>query len=353
MKFNFDFFNPKQSAFAVQLNGNSIKGLQLIRRGGVVKAQGYCRAPLPKGLMTGDAISNSEQLAAFIEKTIEAPTFGKFSTRRVAITIPESKSFVRIIDIPHISESEVENTVLFEAESYVPMPMDQVYFDWKILSDNGKQMSILLVASPKETVDSYINVLESANLKVVSVEVESQSLCRALVPTGSKETMLIVDVDSFKTNLIMVELGHLQFSSSIPVAGMALTETIAKALGVTNSQAEAIKEKVGISNTPEYPNIRTALTPVLKNLSEEIKNIIKFHYDHSANPISKIVLSGATSFDKNFADFLSKELSDQEGAEVSIGNPWQNITDHPEDMEIQGANALRYASVIGLAIRFL
>ena len=347
----FNIFNPKQQAFAMQINGTSLKLLQLVTRGSTVHLQCFAHTPLPKDVVTNDAISNSDSLASIIENTLTSPTFGHISTKRVGMIIPESKSFVRVIQIPHMSESEIENAVLFEAESYVPMPMDQVYFDWKVLEDTPTSMSILLVAAPKDTVDSYIAVAEAAGLQPVLIEVESQSLCRVLIPDGSKETVLIVDIDSSKTNLIMVELGNLQFSSSIPIAGNTFTDTIAQALGVTKSQAEEIKKKTGISDTPEYPNIRAALLPDLKNLSEEIRNVIRFHYDHSQEVITKLILSGGNAKDKNLSEFLVEELKDMNGIKIELADPWQNITNLQKEVPLDEVESLRYAAMIGLAMR--
>lgn len=353
MKKSSNFFTPKEPAFALQLNGTSLKLIQLTERGGLIHVQAYDHAPLPKDVMNNDAITDAATLSQFIESTIETPEFGKITTRKVAITLPESKSFVRIIQIPKMAESEVENAILFEAESYVPMPMDQVYFDWRILQTGNDTMAVLLVASPKDTVDSYLSVLETANLEVVAIEVESQSLCRTLVPEDSTETALLIDLDSFKTNLIMVEKGNLQFSSSIPIAGNTFTDTIAQGMGITKPQAEAIKIKVGINNTPEYPNIRTILAPVLKNLSEEIRNVIRFHYDHSDQKIDKVILSGGNARDKSLADYLAEELKDMGVIKFELGAPWQNVPNIEPTLPLDEAESLHYAATIGLAIRLL
>lgn len=345
----FDIFSPHQPACAVQINGTSLKFMQLAVKGGETIIQAYSHEPLPKDVMSNDTIINADSLAGLIATGMGRPHYGKVTTNRVAITLPESKSFVRVVQIPSMSEAEVENAILFEAESYVPLPMDQVYFDWRILSDSGKEMSVLLVASPKEAVDSYISVLEKANLKVVHVEVESQSLTRALNTHDAKRTALVVDVDSVKTTLIMIEKGNLQFSSSIPIAGNTFTDAIAQSLGISKVQAENIKKKVGISNTPEYPNIRTLLTPVLKSLADEIHNILQFHYDHSDEPVTKLMLSGGNSKDPSLAEFITEQLK-QKNLSIEVAKPWQNLPNLQTNPALSELDALSYTAVIGLAM---
>jgi type IV pilus assembly protein PilM len=350
MKLNF--FQPHMPSFGLQLNGSSLKLMQLRRSGGKVHVQSYSYVSLPKNLMANDAIVDQDGLAALIRRSIEKPAFGSISTNRVSISLPESKSFVRVMQIPVTNESQVESAVMFEAESYVPMPMDQVYFDWKIVRKLEGAMEVLIVASPKETVDAYINVLEKAHLKPIAVEVESQSLERALINQKTQETALLIDIDAWQTNLIMIERGNLQFTSSIPIAGSTFTERISQALGVTPQKAESIKREVGLTSTPEYPNIKAALQPVLISLSEEIKNIIKFHYDHSQEKITTVLLCGGNASTKNLPEALTEALKDIAGVPVVVSNPWVNLPEI-QDPPLSYEQSLNFTAAIGLAIRTL
>ena len=131
MKLNI--FKTRVPSFGLQMNGTTLKFMQLNQRRGSVVIQSYAHLDLPKGVMSGDVIVNSEALADYLKTSIKKPTYGKLTTNHVTVTIPESKSFVRVIHIPEMAESEIENTVLFEAEAYIPLPIDQVYFDWQVL----------------------------------------------------------------------------------------------------------------------------------------------------------------------------------------------------------------------------
>jgi type IV pilus assembly protein PilM len=291
-------------------------------------------------------------LAALIEQSLLRPQFGRITTNRVVFSLPESKSFIRVIHIPEMTDAEAENAVLFEAEAYIPLPMDQVYFDWQILGRSGGRMEVLLIASPKDFVDKYISALEKAHLKIVAIEVESQSVVRALIPAGSVDNLLIADLDAYKTALIMVIGGHLQFTSSIPIAGNAFTERIVQALSVDQIKAEAIKKDFGIANTDEYPSLQSYLLPVVNDLSAEIKNILKFHYEHSQAPVAKLVLSGGTAKLKHLDEFLAPTLANEQGLAVSIANPLLklNLTNTPN---LTSYEALSFTTAIGLAMRFL
>jgi Tfp pilus assembly PilM family ATPase len=148
----------------------------------------------------------------------------------------------------------------------------------------------------------------------------------------------------------MIEDGNLQFTSTIPIAGNSFTESIAKAFGVSSGKAEEIKRKVGLSNTAEYPNIKTGVMPVLNSLSAEIKNILKFHAEHSNKPVQKVLLIGGSGKLKSLPEVLLSQLQDVGVTQVLQADPWQNIPNLKEQI-IAPYEALSYVTAIGLAMR--
>jgi Tfp pilus assembly PilM family ATPase len=148
----------------------------------------------------------------------------------------------------------------------------------------------------------------------------------------------------------MVEDGNLQFTSTIPIAGNAFTESIARALGVSSSKAEEIKKKVGIANTTQYPNIKTELLPVLYNLAAEIKNILKFHSEHSGSQVQRVIIAGGSGKLKNLPEFLATQLLEAGVPKVELANPLQNL--NIANSEHLGAiESLIFTTAIGLAAR--
>ncbi len=342
-------FSKKNSGFGLDIAGSSLKLFELNKIGSEISVLGYNTIALPKGLIVNDIISDSKTLAYLLKQAVQKPLFGKFSGNSVAVSLPESKSFVRVIQIPNMTKAEIETAIPVEAESFIPLPINQVYLDWQVLSDKGDKIEVLIIASPKEFIDNYIKILEEADLGINTLEVESQSCHRALIPTGSNLTYLIVDIDSFRTSLIMVEAGNLQFTSSIPIAGNSFTEGIARALGVSSQKAELIKCKVGMANTAEYPNIRSALQPLLTTLSAEIKNIIKFHAEHSEQKLEKIILAGGGARLKNLVESLQAEFS-LENIPVELGNPLVNLP-NIKALSLDLNESLSFTTAIGLAMR--
>jgi len=347
-----NIFQHQKPTFGIHLNGTALKFIQLEKKKEVLSVLGYSNVALPKNLTTNDAILDTDALSKLIQQSLLRPQFGRLTTNRVVISVPESKSFIRVIHIPEMSEAQAENAVMFEAEAYIPLPMDQVYFDWQILGRNDGKMEVLIIASPKDFVDKYITALERIGLVIVAVEVESQSVVRTLIKPESKDNILIADLDAYKTALIMVERGNLQFTSSIPLAGNSFTEHIAQGLSATPTKAETIKKQFGIANTPEYPNLKTYLLPVVNDLAAEIKNILRFHYDHSDQRITTLLLSGGSAKLKHLDELLAPMLSDFPELSVAVADPLANLGPL-NNSKLTSYEALSYTTALGLALRNL
>lgn len=347
-------FNRFSPIIGLQLNGNTVKCLELGKESGGVAVKGSVYQTLPKNIMVNDSIIAKEALSKIISDAIKKPTFGKFTTKRVAVSLPETRCFVRVMQLPLMSDEEVDHAVAFEAEAYIPIPIDQVYFDWQIVRKRPDGLDVVIFASPKDLVDIIIKVVDGSGLHLVAIETESKSLERALMSSVVRETALIVDFDAVRTNLVMVDNGIVQFTSSIPIAGNTFTEQISKQMGVTLQEAEKIKKEVGVASTPEHPSIQTILSPLLHNLSAEIQNIIQYHYDHSGDHIQKLILSGGGAKMKSLPEFLAKELKQLDGTKIEVASPWNNLSPvQGLEMTFGAYDMLDFIVPLGLSMRSL
>ncbi|QQS23071.1 type IV pilus assembly protein PilM [bacterium] len=344
-----NILQKKHHYIGLHINNHAIKALQFDISASKNSVRAYTNVPMPKGMIVNDDFTDVDALAGLIERSLDHPQHGSFSTKRVIVALPESKSFVRIIPMQNMTDSEIGNAILFEAESYIPLPMDQVYYDWQILERKPTGVEVLVIASPRAYVDRYITVLEKAGLKIAGIETEAQSVARALVPTKIKEPILIADIDAFKTALVMVQDGTLQFTSSIPIAGNIFTERLAKAASVAAPEAEKIKRQFGFSNTVEYPNLKLQMLPAMEDLAAEIRNILKFHYDHHETHIGTLLLTGGGAKLQHIGESLEPLLEQYAPLKVLVSNPLEHIPNLHENA-LGPYEALSFVTAIGLAL---
>ena len=104
----FGLFNTLHPPLGLNISDVSLKLMQLARRESGFAVQAYSDLTIPKDAVGGDNLKNPEAIGKLIRQALQRPKFGKITTRDVVASIPEARSFVRIIQIPAMSESEAK-----------------------------------------------------------------------------------------------------------------------------------------------------------------------------------------------------------------------------------------------------
>lgn len=338
--------------FGMDLSDLSIKVMQLERDGKIDKVKGFACVEVPPGVFEDGKIINREKAVFFIKEVLKKTQPGKIRTNKVFCSLPESKVFLRLITVPELKEEEVSEAIKWEMEANIPLPIDQVYYDWQIFESTikGKQ-EVLTVASEKKVIDDLMDVFKEAGLDVYGLEVESTASARSLIEKKEKEASvnsLIVDLGSQRTSFIMVVNGITCFTSSIPFSSDGINDSITKVLGIDVREAEKVKLTQGIEVADVSNPIFKAVQYLLENLAGEIEKTLDFYGEtfKEKQAIEKIILSGGGSNIKGLTTFLEKRLNKK----VEMGNPWINIKIDKNGPIIDSVNSIRYSTVIGLAL---
>jgi type IV pilus assembly protein PilM len=274
----------------------------------------------------------------------------KISSREVNIALPEPQVSTRTVSFPLLTDAEISSAVKWEAEQYIPFPINEAVIQHQVIERRENvsppQVIVLLVATPKELVEKYAKVVEMAGLKLYVVETDLLALTRSLAPTD--RTVMIVDFGARSTNIAIARNGYLNFSRSIPTAGEAFTRAVSQGLGIEAKQAEEYKRTYGLQQASLEGKIRTAIDPVLRMVSDEIKKAIHYYQsEEKGESPSSIILSGGSAGMPEIASALTKLV----GFEVVIGNPFSNVNIDPAAVQYISGYAPFYSVSVGLAMR--
>lgn len=347
--------NKKIKAFGLDISDTSIKVMQFDYAGDRISSVAFNDSPLYDKVINNHLIVNIDRLADNILRTVAAAK--KIDTKFVICSVPETKSFVRKLTIPKMSDSEIVTSLPYELEQDIPIPVDQVYLDWQVLGASGDKIEVLAHATPKDYMDSLVASLNKAQLVPVAMELESQATARALITRDLQtKSVLIVDSSTKQTSFIIVDNGIIQYTSNIPIAGNAFTESISRNLGIKTEDAEKMKQEQGLS-AESGQDVRKAILPILDNIVDEIKNVIRFFEEHETNhkAIETILLCGGSSKLGGIAGYISDRMnlgSVHAQAQVLLADPWANVTADPKaPLPLDRLSALAYTTVIGLSLR--
>lgn len=342
-----EFLSLKPEAFGLDISDLSLRIAKLKKRGKFFRLVSWGGTKIKPGIIEQGEIKDENALARIIKQTLAKIKGDKIKTKYLIASLPEKKAFLQVIEMPKMKESELKTSVPFEAENYVPLPIEKVYLDFQVIpsSNQPDRLNILIAALPKKTVDPYISCFKKAGLIPLALEVESQSIVRAVIKNEiSPFPLLIIDFGRDATSFIVFSGYSLRFTSSDSASSQGLTEIISKTLKLSLNEAEKLKLKRGLKDEKALK----AMTPLLIDLMGHAKKCINYHRSHSGE-IKKILLCGKGSNLKGLSDFISSEFK----ITVELVNPWINILPEPLK-EVPGLSfkeSLGYTTALGLALR--
>jgi type IV pilus assembly protein PilM len=335
-----DFFGLDIGTTAVrlvQLQGNYPKTL--------VK---YAYVPVDPKISLSDAKSDQMQMAQII---IDLCSQAKMTTRNVVVGLPTKKIFTTIVDMDKVSPRELEKTIMFQADSLIPTPIGESKLDWALLGDSPKDSSkieVLLSSVSDKYVESKLDSLESVGLNVIAFEPENIAILRALISPGTTAPILVLDIGSLGTDLIITMNETPRLARSIAVGTQAIIKSAAQNLNIDNDQAQQFIFKFGLDPSKLDGQLSKAIENTIEILNSEIEKSIKFFENrYSGKQIEKIIITGGASLIPNFAINIANRFN----MNVEIGNAWHNVS-FPESRQGELLSVANQFSVaVGLAGR--
>src|SRR3989344_985245 len=373
-------FSKTKSYLVVDFDSHSVKVVELKNEGGRPKlvTYGYYDRDLDQLAETAD-INKQENQEAAAKLIKDVCRQAKTTANKAVTSLPAYSVFSSILNLPPMPKKDLPSAVVWEAKKIVPLPVEEMILDWKLLEDgpefqaeeksvftqsqagaetnelgrkefqkiesgSGKKHSkILLTAAAKDLVKRYMAIFKAAGLELLSLDTEPFALIRSLVGNDRSPA----DIGSVVSNLSVVVNGIPILSRSLDVGGLTITKAIAKSLNVSLSKAEQLKYDVGLSQGQGGPGgvfktIEQALAPIVDELKYS-----DFYKNQDQKSIEKIILTGGSSQLLNLPEYLSGLL----GVRVFLGDPWARVI-YPEELKpVLDEVGPRFAVAIGLAMR--
>ena len=373
----FESLRLKPDAFGIDISDFFVRLIKLKKTSKGFELASYNEETIEPGVIENGEIRDSKELGKAINKLLSNVKGERLRTRYASVSLTEEKSFLKVIKMPKMSSQDLQEAVYFEIENHIPLQVQDVYFDFEVISPFSREnnvknkknyLEVLFAAMPKTTVDSYNDCLKKVGIQPVHLEVESLSLARSLIKRGQNtDSILLIDLGVNKTSLVFFSNGFARFTCSSSVCSQTFTQSISRFLNVDLKKAEKLKEQYGFEafqnqnsrkskkvkskkSISEKNQVFQAIIPPITDLTEQIKKYISFYKFHrtgddSANDtvINKIILSGGGVCLKNIDKFFESEL----GVPVEIGNPWVNVSERPL---LPLLLSYKYTIAIGLAL---
>lgn len=173
----------------------------------------------------------------------------------VICAIPGDIVLTRFLTIPFKDRKRVAEVIGFELEDHIPYDIDQVVYDYQIISQGEDSSRVLAVAVPRERIEVFLKDLKDVRVdpKVLSFGPWVYVNLAPYLTHGPDEAVAIVDIGHRRTDVCVVRGPTMEFVRTLNRAGAHLNELIAKRLGVDVHEADVRKKLDGRLGPPPLP----------------------------------------------------------------------------------------------------
>ncbi|GAB4248660.1 MAG: type IV pilus assembly protein PilM [Thermoleophilia bacterium] len=362
-------FGGKQSVIGLDIGKSSIVGVQLVGRPPSVAIKAFHEQPLPEGVVFEGEVIDVESLAAELKKFMRS---SNMKGGLVHLGVGNQKVIVRHIEVPEMGEEELRGAIEFQAQDYIPIPVDEAVLDFQVVArytdeDGIAKQQVLLVAAQKEMVQRFLDAAKKAGVKVAGIDVSAFALVRALsapvsfVDQGAEagQTLGVVNISSSVSTLVVARDGVPKFTRIINFAHDNLVGSLVEKQGVPPEDAEVLCQRIGLPgplpadsetyNPVTIQEVHESLAGAAEELADELRRSLDYYQtqDYAAY-VDELVLTGRGALVRNLDAFLSEYLNMQ----VVLGNPLLKIAENRTGIpdEVLAAVAPRLAVAVGLAL---
>jgi len=298
----------KKPIFGLDIGYQTLKVMELKSDKAGAKILGVAEIPLDPKSLTKDGIKDKNKVAAAIHRATQLAKPHPITAQIVSSALPESLVFTKSIDLPKMSEEEINKNIPFQAGEFFPIPPAEMYMDWQIVGNlpEKNQADVLVVAAPKIIVDSIAEVVKIAGLELSSLETKPVADTRALIAPNDLGPYLLLDIGAKTSSIICYDQGTIKMTSTVSAGGDDLTADF-------------------------QPNIN--------NLASEIVHLVKYYQNRigQATIFKKIITAGGGANVPRAVKSLEKATR----IKTEIGWPLISTKSYNP----------KFATVIGLAIK--
>lgn len=352
------FLRPRIEAVGLEIGTSAVKVVEL-RQGKPPSLAALATRTMPPGLIQDDQIQDEPGLAAEIKALFDDAGIRK---RHVVTAVPNRQAITRNIMVPKMTLQELEEAIKWEAERYIPFPIDEVELDFYVLDHpddvpEGGQLEVVIAAARLDLLTRQVETLRLAGLEPVVIDIKPFALLRSLKGallgehlnrstlsgigyTEADEIGVVLEIAASNTTITLVRGERVLMNRNINISGDDFTAAVQRAFGLDFDAAEDVKLQFGTATIPsedeeellnfdakreQYSPSRVyeALRPVLIELTTEIRRSLEFFRVQTGDAnISRMLVTGGGASLRG----LPEAIGDTLGVRVELGDPWLTVT---------------------------
>jgi type IV pilus assembly protein PilM len=270
---------------------------------------------------------------------------------KVVSSVSGPSAMVRYIDMPCMTDDELQSALKFEAEKIIPYNIDEIELDAQIIEPlDGNRMRVMIAACKKDLLKKRIDMLSSAGLKPIIMDIDNFALANSFMSSDidTESACGLINIGYSKTDVHIVKACKSYFSREIDIGLNQALKLVSDNMSISNEEAlKALEDRLG-GLQDGNDAVSEILLDVFSRLYDEIRLSFDFYENRYANSVFKVYISGGIAVYEPAIAML-KQIS---GRDVEKWSPFNKIY-LPDELLSKDIHKLapQLAISVGLALR--
>lgn len=330
-----------KNVIGIDISDYSIEALSLEKSRSSFVVESYSRFRLSPEIVEDGRILNPQKLKEAILKMFQNAQPAPFDlSRKVFLSIPESKTFNQVLSLPRdIKDKDLNTVASNRAEELIPESVNNLTPVIKILPSTENARAVFYSAVETDVLKSFVSLFEELNIEIAGITTEANSSFAGLKKDDNKKIILLLDLGARTTIASIFTANGLCASININIGGDNITRAIAKKLNISYTQAEEKKIQIGLNSDGDGETMLISQGQ-LQPLVDELKVFINYWQETSKQTIEQVILVGGLAQMKGIDKYFGDDLA----LPTYLGQPFIDLKSLPAGLVFS-----KYINALGLA----
>ena len=230
-------------------------------------------------------------------------------TKTIALSVSGPSVIMRVVEMPTLRPEDLKRALPFEAQRYLPFPVQDVILDGELLgSVDPKKAWVLVVACKKDLIAQRLDLARRAGLEVSFIDVDALAVANAFLEVGTAQrktpTSAVINIGSQLTSVVIFKSTTPYLVRDIPWGAERLVKELSQQLG-----QDAAKVRQLLETAQPDDALRASLKEASESLLVELQLSFDYFENQLGHPPEEVFLTGGLSACQPFVDGMRQQLT--------------------------------------------
>ncbi len=314
-------------SLGLDIGSHMAKIVQVEQAAGRIEVRAAGAFALEDSVIENGIVRDPKRLGRLIASELKAR---QLNTSATVVSIPSNLATLRWVQLPALPSDELRDAARYKVKRHLPFPVHNAYVEASPpdLSSGDPTGPSLVIAVPRDVIDSRAEAVEYAGMVPIGAELEAQALLRVVERKLNNESALwrdasltMIDVGTNNTHMYVVQSQQLQFIRGVKFGSGAIVRAVSKEFNLSFLESEAMLSapgtelwndgilKVTLGDIPAYVYVQAELEKLTREFLRLLRYFRSLHPERSyAGILDHVIICGGLASLPGFADYLHSVL---------------------------------------------